>query len=52
MKDGTKQTDVLEQVWVAYEEVTDRLCGNLWRDSAHCSAKRRCTWSSLTRSSS
>ena len=53
MQDGSKQTDLLEQVWVAYEEA-DRsaLAKNLWRDSAPCSAKRQCTWSLLTRSSS
>jgi hypothetical protein len=43
MKDGTKQTDVLEQVWVAYEEgdepalreLVARFCSTLGQESMY-----------------
>jgi hypothetical protein len=40
MGDGSKQTDVLEQVWIAYEEGFSRRCGNWSGGSARCLARR------------
>ena len=49
MKDGTKQTDVLEQVWIAYEEADKPALREVVARFCSRSAKRQCTWSSPTR---